>query len=352
MFESDELWKPVNHSEIKSIYQVSNFGKIKNISNPDLIYDPEYHSTNGYDFALFETTNDTIKLFPIDEIIGFSFIKPIGAEMLPRGLTIIHKDGNNRNNCLNNLQFIPFIEKWTYISCPIQLKSGNVVNPISDRYIISNTGIIYDKHSNHVISIYVDDGYYKTTLLYDDGVYRTSKLHRILLLSFNIPGRTDSRTFINHINGDRSDFSLKNLEWCSPQENVKHAILTRLQVNPSGEEHPRAKFTDIQRKCIYEIIKTLKDVQPSHITGLIRRRLPRISRDDVKYAKKIISNTEHFEFPDLSKYWKNPQKFTDEEYSELVEIVNKIFDKYGIHQLQEYYTEYELLRENNSQNRK
>ena len=34
----------------------------------------------------------------------------------------------------------------------------------------------------------------------------------------------------------------------TPQENTQHAFAMGLEVNPKGQEHPRAKFTNHQRE--------------------------------------------------------------------------------------------------------
>jgi hypothetical protein len=76
---------------------------------------------------------------------------------------------------------------------------------------------------------------------------------------------------------------------------------------------------------------------------LIQRRLPRITRDDVKYAKGLIRKT-GFIFPDLSNTFHDHQQFSEEEWDELCRRVDEIFDKYEIHEPQEYMTDYEIDR--------
>jgi hypothetical protein len=47
-------------------------------------------------------------------------------------------------------------------------------------------------------------------------------LHRIIAEAF-IENK-HNKPFINHINSDRKDNSIENLEWCTQSENVKHAV--------------------------------------------------------------------------------------------------------------------------------
>lgn len=59
-------------------------------------------------------------------------------------------------------------------------------------------------------------------------------LHRLVASAF-IPN-VDHLPCVNHINGDKSKNDVSNLEWCSYQENTRHAILNDL-MKISDESH-------------------------------------------------------------------------------------------------------------------
>jgi hypothetical protein len=52
-------------------------------------------------------------------------------------------------------------------------------------------------------------------------------VHRIVALAF-IPN-PDKKPFVNHIDGNRGNNRISNLEWVTPRENVRHAIATGLK---------------------------------------------------------------------------------------------------------------------------
>lgn len=82
------------------------------------------------------------------------------------------------------------------------------------------------------------------------GKMRSILLHRMIASVF-IPN-PEAKPFVNHIDGDKANFSIENLEWCTHQENMGHAFRTGLAPYPKtgpGEASPSAKLTwDIVRE--------------------------------------------------------------------------------------------------------
>lgn len=92
------------------------------------------------------------------------------------------------------------------------------------RYDVKNTGIIYDKIKKEFIKIVYKGKpteYPKVVLLGIDGVRYNLVLHR-LLATYYI-SNPDNKPQVNHIDGDKSNFNLENLEWVTPSENTKKA---------------------------------------------------------------------------------------------------------------------------------
>lgn len=76
-----------------------------------------------------------------------------------------------------------------------------------------------------------------------NGITRKSfRVHRIVALAF-IPNPL-GKSQINHIDGNKRNNIVSNLEWCTHKENEAHA--TQNNLHPSKESHGRSKLTGQQ----------------------------------------------------------------------------------------------------------
>jgi hypothetical protein len=76
-------------------------------------------------------------------------------------------------------------------------------------------------------------------------------LHRLIGMAF-VPGYKEELT-INHINGNKLDNRIENLEWVSLARNTQHQWETGL-VDLRGEKQPGSKLTSKQVVYIRELL--------------------------------------------------------------------------------------------------
>lgn len=88
-------------------------------------------------------------------------------------------------------------------------------------YLISEDGQVWNKKTGAAMHGNVNSHGYKVVSLTKDGCKKDCKLHRLLALTF-IPNPNDYEC-VNHIDGNKLNNSLDNLEWCTKGHNNRHA---------------------------------------------------------------------------------------------------------------------------------
>lgn len=138
------------------------------------------------------------------------------------------------------------------------------------------------------------DGYYRCSVQRLDGTWTSQPVHRLVAKAF-IP-RIENKDIVNHIDGNRTNNRVENLEWITPKENVIHSfkfgsrktykqvpkrtILTDFQVSQIGKlrelytVNQIAKLFNIEYQSLKNIIhkkkqcERLDNQQPSIYTSI------------------------------------------------------------------------------------
>ena len=126
------------------------------------------------------------------------------------------------------------------------------------KYKVSNTGKILSinyKNSGKDLLLktsYTKDGYLKVRLNYN-GKDRTARVHRLVAETFI--DNPDNKETVNHINGNKEDNNINNLEWSDRHEQLVHAYKNKLKIAQKGVENCNAALTEEQVREIRKLYK-------------------------------------------------------------------------------------------------
>ena len=168
--------------------------------------------------------------------------------------------------------------------------------PIKDfegLYEVSNSGQVrsfYNREAKILKPRITKKGYSQVGL-HKNGKRHTKLVHRLVASTF-IPN-PQNKSQVNHIDGDKTNNKVENLEWCTAKENSQHAWNTglsrmtkeqkkKISRSLKGEKHPQArKVTCITTGEIFNCM-----TEPSEKYNLIKSHISSCCKGKRKSAGK------------------------------------------------------------------
>lgn len=98
------------------------------------------------------------------------------------------------------------------------------------KYEVSNEGRVRNIVTGQILKGHDNGHGYETVTLYKDGRAYTKKIHRLVAEAFL--ESSHDHLEVNHIDGNKTNNRIENLEWCSGSENIQHAYDTGLRQPP------------------------------------------------------------------------------------------------------------------------
>ena len=225
-----ELWKSIKNYE--GLYQASNLGKIKSCKR----YGVKERILNG---EIDEWGYRRICLSKNKKTRKYKAHRLILEAFLPnkdKTLQVNHKDGNKLNNNVNNLEWAEYSEntKHAYDNNLIKerRKSEYYKNDLENEfwkkikdfpYSVSSYGRVRNDRTNLLLKPSLTCGYYKVRLSYD-GIVKDITIHNLVYCTFNNLNNIPEGYVVDHIDSNKINNKLDNLQLITLSENVKNAL--------------------------------------------------------------------------------------------------------------------------------
>lgn len=161
-------------------------------------------------------------------------------------------------------------------------------------YIITDQDEIINTNTKNKLSkIKAKDGYIMVSLMKVGGGTTYLPFHRIKMMAFK-PVENMQFLQVNHIDGNKENNNLDNLEWVTAKENIRHAWQNNLSSteNIQGDKSNLCHNSEEQALQVIELLKTnnYTDNEIAKITGTSAKSfVARIRRKETwKYLTKDI----------------------------------------------------------------
>lgn len=252
---------------------------------------------NGRNYSLVNI-NDRNWTYRIDYMVAYTFLG-----MRDDAIRLIHINEDIADDRIDNLMWyrkVDVINKYRELT--IIESDGSIMEEwkpciteynTSLNYEVSNIGLIRD--SNHkLIPIYESHGY--RVFYYLDEKFakqtRVKAVHRAVAEAF-IPN-PNKYDLVNHLDGNKFNDTVVNLEWASSGMNMEHAYLQKLNNN--------VQYTIEQVNVVCKLLtENVPQIHISYMTGVDRKTV-----SDIYRGRRWKSVSDNYKMP--SKKWNSSTK--------------------------------------------
>lgn len=119
-----------------------------------------------------------------------------------------------------------------------------------DKYEISSTGLIRNKNRQNILKPTKASHGYLNVTFWKNHKRDTRLVHRLVAETFI--GKVKLRD-VNHIDGNKLNNNLNNIEYVTRSQNIKHAY--DIGLNHKGENHGMSKLTSVDVCFIKHLLK-------------------------------------------------------------------------------------------------
>lgn len=139
-------------------------------------------------------------------------------------------------------------------------------------YSISSKGRVRNNRNDHILKNSKDRyGYPRIHL---SSPRKTYTIHRLIMTN-NTP-ESEWKEQVNHIDSNRENSTLENLEWVTAKENIQHVHKSNRNADVNGENNPMAKLDTEAVILIKYSLTFLSNAKTAKLIGVSGTTIDRI----------------------------------------------------------------------------
>ena len=217
-FNSQDLWMPL---EDYPKYEVNRSGQIRNTKTGNLL--SIQRKPTGLKYASIHNDHGNNIRIHIDETVAKAFLPKIDNDS---NTVLLHLDGDKNNCCVDNLAWVEDdnAEKVYYSSHNVHKpKEYFTFYPLLEYpdsiYEINKMGQIRNKTTHKLMKGAIKEGY----LVYSLHIHgKTAFRYAHIMVARQFIPNPENKPLVNHIDEDRGNPCIDNLEWVTASENSRY----------------------------------------------------------------------------------------------------------------------------------
>lgn len=139
-------------------------------------------------------------------------------------------------------------------------------------YKVSESGKVFSVRAARFLKGSLDSYGYPIVSLHNKGYSKSRLVHRLVAKAF-IPN-PENKPQINHIDGNKQNNHVSNLEWSTNSENIKHAYALGLAASQKGTSNNMNKLSEAEVIAIKDL--KAKGIGATEISKVMGLPLPRV----------------------------------------------------------------------------
>ncbi len=145
-------------------------------------------------------------------------------------------------------------------------------------YQISDKGLVKSLITGNIRMLQKNKWGYSVVILTKNKKQKQHFVHRLVAEAF-IPMQ-EGKYEVNHIDGNKTNNNVSNLEWCTKSENIRHAFRTGLKDYHGSKGPSSRKIIDTRTGIVYGTLKECAEkngISPTQLGRYLRGEKPNVS---------------------------------------------------------------------------